>query len=52
MRTLNTTFVLSPQQITSCDRVSQGCNGGWTERAYEYVSSTGGIELDSDYPCK
>jgi len=50
MRTLGTTYVLSPQQITSCDRTSLGCNGGWTEHAYNYVKGTAGQELNSDYP--
>jgi len=50
MRTLGTSFILSPQQITSCDRTAFGCGGGWTEHAYEYVGRTGGIEQESDYP--
>jgi C1A family cysteine protease len=41
---------LSPQQITSCDKVDGGCNGGWPYRAYEYVKSAGGMELSRDYP--
>jgi len=50
MRTLDTTYVLSPAQVAQCDQTSFGCGGGWTERAYTYVSRTGGIETDSDYP--
>jgi len=50
MRTLNTTFILSPEQIVQCDRTSAGCNGGWTESAYNYVKKAGGITQDSDYP--
>jgi C1A family cysteine protease len=42
--------VLSPQQITSCDRTSFGCNGGTTESAYNYIIRAGGIETESDYP--
>lgn len=42
--------VLSPQQITSCDKVDSGCNGGWPYRAYTYVKSAGGMELERDYP--
>lgn len=38
--------ILSPQQITSCDATSFGCNGGLTERAYSYVVRAGGIEPD------
>jgi len=41
---------LSPQQITSCDKVDGGCNGGNTETAYQYVAKAGGIELGADYP--
>jgi len=41
---------LSPQQITSCDKVDGGCNGGWPYRAYQYVKSAGGLERASDYP--
>jgi len=50
MRTLKTSYLLSPQQITSCDTTSQGCNGGWTEHAYNYVKKAGGIETDANYP--
>jgi hypothetical protein len=50
MRTLGTTYVLSPQQLVSCDKSSHGCNGGWTEHAYNYVKDAGGIEQNSDYP--
>ena len=27
-----------------------GCGGGWTENAYEYVESAGGMCSESDYP--
>lgn len=50
MRMLGSSYILSPQQITSCDQVSGGCGGGFTESAYEYVRFNGGIEQDSDYP--
>lgn len=41
---------LSPQQITSCDKVDQGCNGGNTESAFTYVKNAGGIETEQSYP--
>jgi len=41
---------LSPQQITSCDKVDGGCNGGWPYRAYQYVMGAGGLERNDDYP--
>lgn len=50
MRTQGGTYILSPEQITQCDPISHGCNGGWTEAAYNYVKSFGGMEKDSDYP--
>lgn len=50
MRTLQTTYVLSPQQLVECDRTSLGCNGGLQERAYNYVKRAGGIEQENDYP--
>jgi len=41
--------ILSAQQVTSCtDGGADGCNGGWTENAFDYAE--GGLELDSDYP--
>lgn len=41
---------LAPQQVTSCDTVSDGCDGGWTYWAYDYVMSAGGIEAAASYP--
>jgi len=45
-----TELILAPQQITSCDKTSFGCNGGLTERAYDYVIRAGGIENETEYP--
>ncbi len=42
--------VLAPQQVTSCDKTSYGCSGGWSEHAFNYVVTAGGIELESSYP--
>mmetsp|Transcript_9761 Transcript_9761/g.19804 ORF Transcript_9761/g.19804 Transcript_9761/m.19804 type:complete len:159 (-) Transcript_9761:213-689(-) len=50
MRLTGETVILSPQQIVSCDRTSQGCNGGWTESAYTYIKNNGGLETEDDYP--
>jgi len=50
MRTLKTSYILSPEQITQCDTTSYGCNGGWTEHAFNYVKKAGGIETEADYP--
>lgn len=50
MRTQNKEYILAPQQITSCDGTSFGCNGGWTESAYAYVKKAGGLAQEKDYP--
>ena len=47
---LTTSDTLSTEQIVQCDTVDDGCGGGNTETAFEYVRSAGGIESDSDYP--
>lgn len=43
---------LSTQQIISCDKQDDGCDGGDTVTAYRYVQKAGGIDLASDYPDK
>jgi len=50
MRTLGTSYILSPEQITQCATKAYGCNGGWTEVAYGYVKSAGGIVTEENYP--
>jgi len=47
-----TTIDLSPQQIVDCDTIDgvQGCNGGFTSSAYEYIIQAGGQEQIKDYP--
>jgi len=49
IRTLNTTYILSAQQINQCTTAC-GCQGGATEAAYKYVQGSGGLELESDIP--
>jgi C1A family cysteine protease len=49
---LDTKMYLSPQQIVSCDSGDYGCDGGWTEGAYDYVISAGGLVSVEDYPYK
>jgi len=46
----NTTTNLSPQQIVDCDTSDQGCNGGRTETAFDYVIKAGGLEGIDHYP--
>jgi len=43
---------LSPQQIVDCDvgGEDEGCNGGDTPTAYEYVIKAGGMETQDAYP--
>ena len=47
---LTTSDALSPEQIVQCDSIDDGCNGGNTGTAFEYVRSAGGIETDAQYP--
>lgn len=46
----NTLTSLSVQEIVSCDKVDQGCNGGDTVSAFTWVSKTGGLEAEKSYP--
>lgn len=50
MRTLKTSYKLSPQQMVSCSTKDGGCNGGRQESAYNYIKSCGGQEQEKDYP--
>jgi hypothetical protein len=43
---------LSTQQIISCDKKDNGCDGGDTVTAYSYVKKAGGIDAAGDYPDK
>jgi len=40
---------LSPQQIVDCDKQDQGCNGGQTTLAWEYIHKYG-LQTESSYP--
>jgi len=44
------TVQMSEQQIVDCDNRNSGCNGGWYDTAWQYVSEEGGIETTADYP--
>mmetsp|Transcript_7399 Transcript_7399/g.10994 ORF Transcript_7399/g.10994 Transcript_7399/m.10994 type:complete len:333 (+) Transcript_7399:106-1104(+) len=52
MRVLGTSYILSAEQTTQCTNyvIGGGCGGGFTESAYNYMKSTGGLVQDSDYP--
>jgi cathepsin B len=45
----NSTVVLSPQTLVSCDKADQGCNGGWPINAWNFIKTTG-LTTDSCYP--
>jgi len=47
---LTTSDTLSPEQIVQCDTMDDGCDGGNTETAFEYVKMAGGIETEDAYP--
>jgi len=41
---------LAMQQVVDCDTDCYGCNGGWTQNAFNYVESAGGIDTLASYP--
>jgi len=50
MREFGSEQILSAQQVNSCTQyfIAGGCNGGSTEKAFDYAK--GGLETDADYP--
>lgn len=47
----NKTLVeLSEQNLVDCDKVDQGCNGGYMKDAFDFIKSEGGIEDERSYP--
>jgi cathepsin B len=42
-------IILSPQQLVSCDHSSYGCQGGYPDKAFDYMRDTG-VVLDICYP--
>merc|ERR1719436_594067 len=44
------TLQMSEQQVVDCDQRNSGCNGGWYDTAWQYISEEGGIEAQADYP--
>ena len=46
----NTLQSFSEQHLVDCDKLDQGCNGGWMTRAYTWIKHNGGICTEADYP--
>ncbi len=42
-------YELSPEQLVSCSFQNCGCDGGWLDQAFEYVKSSRGLVLNTDY---
>jgi cathepsin L len=40
----------SEQQLVDCDRLDHGCNGGWMDHAFAWISRNGGLCTEADYP--
>jgi len=46
----NSLTEFSVEQVTQCDKVDAGCNGGDTTTAYAYIERAGGLATASSYP--
>jgi len=50
MRQHGSAFIMSPQELVSCDSTDAGCDGGWPTTAYDWIEQEGGLVAESDYP--
>ncbi|KAJ7981547.1 putative Cysteine protease [Quillaja saponaria] len=43
---------LSEQELVDCDQANgnQGCNGGYMEKAFDFIKSNGGLTTETAYP--
>lgn len=41
---------LSEQELVDCDKLDQGCNGGYMDNAYRAIEELGGLESEDEYP--
>jgi len=45
-------ITLSEQQLVDCDKVDAGCQGGWMDNAFDFLTKNGGVMGDVDYAYK
>ncbi|KAJ3670223.1 hypothetical protein LUZ60_010547 [Juncus effusus] len=43
---------LSEQELVDCNNANYGCEGGWSQRAFEFIISKGGLSSEAVYPYK
>lgn len=41
---------LSEQNLVDCSKENGGCDGGWTDAAFEYIRKNKGIDTEKSYP--
>jgi len=44
------THGFSEQNLVSCDKKDNGCNGGWMDNAFAFAKSNGGLATEESYP--
>ncbi|CAH2983229.1 unnamed protein product [Chilo suppressalis] len=41
---------LSEQELVDCDKMDDGCDGGYMDNAYRAIEQLGGLETEEEYP--